>query len=182
MIKVLVSATSGFSIAEQLTMCYVNNVPLTNSQRSLLQEELGKPKYAGLSNSARLVELSKSESIPGSMPRASSPPGAFAVLVAKAALIADALDGQGQPSASAPQLYVWSQFRAAAAAVCNQDSVDLYRADVRGGLGACLVVGLVSQEDYDSMVWEDSTRTASWTETTLGPASMLLLSDLEDLI
>lgn len=164
------------SWAEIVAAAVSNDAPLTEGQRNLLITELAKPKYAGLPTAVKLFELSKSETLPGLMPRQYCTPVVFMVVRSRASKAACS------PQATVQQKAVWAQFGDASLGMGNYDAVDLTLPDVRGGLDACLATGLISPSDYNSLLWEDSIRTAGWVERTFGAGYVLLPSDLEGLV
>lgn len=166
----------GHSEAEAVAAAIANNVPLTVGQVALLTTELLDPKYSGVSLAAVMIELSKSTYGAGEMPRPYCTPGEFMVVRSRASKIANA------PGATAPQTAVWAQFADPSASMSDYESIDLTLADVRGGLDACLAVGLISENDYNALIWQDSPRTVGWVEATFGPGYVLMPSDLEGLV
>lgn len=163
------------SWGELVGLSIATNVALTDSQRLLLITELQNPKYVGLNTSQKLVELSKSTTEPGQMPRQYVTPGEFMVIRSLASQIANS------PGASVQQKAVWAQFGDPSLSMGSYDAVYLTRSSVRGGLDACLLVGLIGQNDYNTLLWVDANRTAGWAERTYGAGYVLMPSDLEAL-
>jgi len=169
------NVSQGQSWAENVAASVARNVPLTEAQRNLLIAELQDPKYKNLDTSTKLIELSKSTVGPGQIPRTECLPGEFMVVRSKASKVASS------PSATAMQKVVWAQFQDPSLGMGSYDKIDLTSSDVRQGLDGCLAVGLITQEVYNLLLWQDAGRSASWVERTYGPGYVLMPSDIEGL-
>lgn len=149
---------------------------LTDSEKAKIAAEIEARGLKGQTAAVVVVELVKSSMTPGLMPRVWLDSGAFASLRSKVAAAAK------KSSATAQQKAVWEAFSDPSASMSDMDAVDLTVFATREALDACLAVGLINQDLYNAVMFEDSGRTMGWCDANIAHNWALEPSDLEGLL
>lgn len=162
--------TGSTSTAEDFAVALSNPIALSAGQLASVKAEILRRGIQAQPVGVILVELSKSASVVGTMPRTECDPGIFQVVCATASSRANA--------GTAQQKAVWSMVSDPSIRAGYFEKVSLLSASIKSGMDACLSAGLLTQGEYNDLMWEDSSRDAGWVEKTFGTGYTLLPTDI----